>query len=82
MVLARLAVCGIAVGFAVALRRIRNPIIASVGVLLISLALAGCFILGVSIKQQGAEFRSATIIALMLIYPTCRSACCWRQRSR
>jgi hypothetical protein len=60
MTLARLAVCGSALGFAAALRRIRSPVTASLGVFLISLALAGCFILGISIKQQGAEFRSAS----------------------
>jgi signal transduction histidine kinase len=68
ILLFRFVICGAAIGFAVVLRRIKSPFRASVGVFLLSLALEGCFLFGVYIKQQGAEFRSETIMALTLIY--------------
>jgi signal transduction histidine kinase len=68
MVVVRIGVCLAALAFALALRRFDNPTFASFGVFLMSVLIAGGFVIGVMIKQQGAEFRSATIMALVLIY--------------
>jgi len=68
MISARIAICCASLGFAAALSRIKSPLVASFGVFVLSLSLAACFLFGVYVKHEGAEFRSSTIMALVLIY--------------